>query len=102
MDRGTYGYYQVRGKELTGPLGSYYEVIHDRWAIYLQDSWTIGDRLTFNFGLRAESEYVPVYKADPTVPDPRPIDYDFKDKLAPRLGFVWDVTGDSSLKVFGS
>ena len=38
----------------------------------------------------------------PRLPYSRPIDYDFGDKLAPRLGFVWDVKGDASLKVFGS
>ncbi len=100
--RGKYGYYQVRGNELTGPVGSYYDVISDRWAIYLQDSWTIAGRFTLNAGLRTESEYVPNYDAGPTVPYSRPINFHFGDKLAPRLGFVWDVKGDASLKVFGS
>ena len=55
-----------------------------------------------NAGLRAESEYIPNYDAGPTVPYSRPINFHFEDKLAPRLGFVWDVKGDASLKVFGS
>jgi hypothetical protein len=94
--------YSVAGNATTGPVGYFYKVHSDRWAFYLQDSWTLGDRLTFNFGLRAESEYVPVYTDDPALAGVRPIDFDFKDKLAPRLGLIWDVTGDASLKVFAN
>ena len=32
----------------------------------------------------------------------KPINFDFKDKLAPRLGAVYDVLGDASLKVFAN
>jgi hypothetical protein len=32
----------------------------------------------------------------------KPIKFDFDQKLAPRLGAIYDVFGDSSLKVFGS
>ena len=32
----------------------------------------------------------------------KPIQFGFDKKLAPRLGVVYDVFGDSSLKVFGS
>jgi hypothetical protein len=99
---GAYGYYAVTGSETTGPYGWFYKVHSDRWAFYLQDSWTIADRFTINAGLRAESECVPVYTDDPAYASFRPIDFDFKDKLAPRLGAVWDVNGDSSLKVFAS
>ena len=70
--------------------------------MYLQDSWTIAGRFTVNAGLRAEQEYVPAYTDDPAYENAKPIDFKFKDKLAPRLGFVYDVLGDSSLKVFGS
>jgi len=100
--RGKYGYYQARGNEVTGPVGFNYDVFSDRWAIYLQDSWTIAGRFTLNAGLRAENEYIPNYDAGPTVPYSRPVNFHFADKLAPRLGFVWDVKGDASLKVFGS
>jgi hypothetical protein len=101
--RGTYGYYQVRGNETTGPFGSTYNVHNDRWALYVQDSWTIGNKLTVNLGLRAESEYVPPYSEDPSIPSGfRPMEFDFGDKLAPRLGFVYDMFGDATLKIFGS
>jgi hypothetical protein len=99
---GKYGYYSVAGNEVTGPRGNFYKVYSNRWAIYLQDSWTIGRRLTLNLGIRTESEYLPNYSDNPDLEGVRPIEFKFGDKLAPRLGFVYDVLGDSSLKVFGS
>lgn len=101
--RGTYGYYEVRGNEATGVFGSAYNVHNDRFALYIQDSWTIADKLTLNIGIRAESEYVPPYSEDPSIPSGfRPMDFDFGDKLAPRLGFVYDMFGDATLKIFGT
>jgi Carboxypeptidase regulatory-like domain/TonB dependent receptor-like, beta-barrel len=100
--RGTYGYYGVMGNEVTGPIGMFYNVHSDRWALYLQDSWTIKGRLTLNLGLRTESEYIPVYSSLSVYKGVKPINFDFGDKLAPRLGFVYDVFGDANLKVFGS
>lgn len=96
---GKYGYYRSYY-----PLGfpAYAKNHSDRIALYLQDSWTIKERLTLNFGVRAETEYIPVFSDDPKYANARPIDFKFGDKLAPRLGFVYDVFGDSSLKVFGS
>jgi len=100
--RGTYGYYQVSGNEATGPTGAFFKVHADRWALYLQDSWTIKGRLTLNLGLRTESEYIPSYTNDPALKGIKPIEFKFGDKLAPRLGFVYDVFGDANLKIFGS
>jgi hypothetical protein len=101
--RGTYGYYAVRGFADAGPYGEAYKVGMDSWALYLQDSWTIGRNLTLNLGLRAESEYLPKYTLDPLYdPYAKPVKFTFGDKLAPRLGFVYDVFGDSSFKVYGS
>ncbi|MCJ7587654.1 MAG: TonB-dependent receptor [Candidatus Aminicenantes bacterium] len=100
--RGTYGYYTVIGNETTGPNGFFYNVHSDRWTLYLQDSWTIEGRLTLNLGLRTEREYIPSYSNDPALKGVKPIDFSFGDKLAPRLGFVYDIFGDANLKVFGS
>ncbi len=63
--QGKYGYYDVTGNEATGPYGFFYKVHSDRWALYLQDSWTIKGRLTLNLGLRTEREYLPSYTDDP-------------------------------------
>ncbi len=89
----TLGYVQVRD-----PFGVVAKVNSTRWAAYLQDSWTIGDKFTLNLGLRVEKEDIPAF-ADGFDP---PIAFDFFDKFAPRLGFAYDVFGDSSLKIFGS
>ena len=100
--KGNYGYYTVRN-DFISPYGSNFNVASDNWAIYLQDSWTIGQKLTLNFGLRTESEYVPSLATnDPNFANYKPIQFGFDKKLAPRLGAVYDVFGDSSLKVFGS
>jgi hypothetical protein len=101
--RGKYGWYGVRNNSVTGPYGDYYKAYCNMLCLYLQDSWTIANRFTVNFGVRAESEYIPSYATGyPDFEKLKPIQFSLGDKLAPRLGFVWDVKGDSSLKVSGS
>ena len=99
--RGTYGYYQLRGNNFS-PYGNLWNIHSNNWALYLQDSWTIGDRLTIQAGVRTESEYIPSFNDLPEFKDARPIEFGFGDKLAPRLGVIYDVFGDSSLKVFAN
>ena len=99
---GTYGYYQVRGS-FHSPYGWFWDIHSNNWAMYLQDSWTIGDKLTLQAGVRTESEYIPSFATvDPEMAKLIPIKFGFGDKLAPRLGAIYDVFGDSSLKVFGN
>jgi hypothetical protein len=101
--RGKYGYYAVRGGA-SGPYGTFANPNSTRWALYLQDSWTptfANNRLTVNFGVRAEKEDIPSFSNLPEYDYP-PVQFNFGDKIAPRLGFIYDVFGDSSTKVFGS
>jgi len=103
--RGTYGYYSVRGNDATGPYGYAYNPVSTRWAVYLQDSWTpdfANGKLTINAGVRSESEFIPSYSDVEGFKDLKPIEFKFQDKLAPRIGFVYDVLGDATTKVFGS
>ena len=89
----TLGYLHVRD-----PFGVIAAVNSTRWALYLQDSWTIGDKFTLNLGVRFEKEDIPAF-APGYEP---PVQFGFLDKFAPRVGFAYDVFGDSSLKIFGS
>jgi hypothetical protein len=98
---GTYGYYTIRSS-FTSPYGYAWKIHRTSWALYLQDSWTVMGKLTINAGLRTESEYLPNFNPESAVTNPKPIKFGFDKKLAPRLGAVYDVFGDSSLKVFAS
>jgi hypothetical protein len=101
---GAYGYYYVRGSWTQPVNGGAWNIHANNWALYAQDSWTIKGRLTVNFGLRAESQYIPSMTTDTSYPNftDKPVKFDLGKMLAPRLGAVYDVFGDSSLKVFGS
>ena len=102
--RGPYGYYQVRSN---GPFPNQGfitqgDVSVTNLGLFLQDSWTISPRLTLNLGLRTENEKVPTFVPDdPSVPE-YAIEWGFGKKLAPRVGFAWDVQGDGKTKVYGS
>jgi len=100
---GTYGHYQIRSG-WTSPYGWAWVIHRDSFSLYLQDSWTIGRKLTINAGVRTEAEYIPAFTEDITQEgyQDKPIEFGFGDKLAPRLGIVYDVYGDSSLKVYGA
>ena len=102
--RGRYGFYRVWSNPVDPKRGRlvYGNVSDTTVGLFVQDAWTIGRRLTINLGLRSEDETVPFYM--PIGPDGRvpPIHFTFADKLAPRAGAAWDVTGDGSWKVHGS
>jgi hypothetical protein len=66
-------------------------------SFFVQDSWQIARRLTLNLGLRAEIEDVPSFK-----PENPGIHFGLGDKIAPRLGFAYDLFGNAKTKIFGS
>jgi len=89
--RGQYGYYQVSRLYTQGNVNA------NIMGLFIQDGWTLNNRLTVNLGLRTENEDVPSYR-----PENPGIHFGFADKVAPRAGFAWDVRGDNKWKAYGS
>ncbi len=94
--RGTYGSVEVRNFRTEGSAES------ENMAYFLQDTWQVTPNFLFNFGVRTEQEKVPNYPINQPVYGPYAWTFDFGDKVAPRLGFSWDVMGDQRWKVYGS
>ena len=63
-------------------------------AWYIEDSWQVTDNFMAYLGIRNES-FTNLNSLGGAF-------IDVKDTWAPRLGFSWDVNGDSSFKVFGN
>lgn len=66
-------------------------------ALYAQDSWQPFSNLTINLGIRTEREDVPSF-----TPGFQGIQFNFSDKIAPRLGFAYDVFKNGKFKVFAN
>ena len=90
---GTYGYYEVNDRGTRGIVDA------NMPSLYVQDTWTLGNRVTLNLGVRTERETVPSFRTD--VKD-KAFEFGFGKKIAPRLGATFDVLGDGRLKAFGS
>jgi hypothetical protein len=101
--QGRFGHYSVRSNPVLPQRGllTVGDVHSHNVGLFVQDAWTIADRLTLNLGLRAERENVPSYTSEYGI-GPTAIDFGFGDKLAPRLGAAWDVRGDGKWKAYGS
>lgn len=63
-------------------------------ALYLEDNWQVTDNFLAYLGLRTESFNNTNADGDTFV--------EASHKIAPRLGFSWDVRGDSTLKLYGN
>jgi hypothetical protein len=66
-------------------------------SIYFQDRWQPFSRLSINAGFRMEKEDLPSFNGYAP-----PINFGWGDKVVPRLGFAYDLTGNGKTKLFGS
>ena len=66
-------------------------------GIFIQDKYQPTPRLTLNLGVRFEKEDLPSFNDFPSA-----INFGWGDKIAPRLGFAYDLLGDGRTKIFAS
>lgn len=86
---GAGGYYVTQNIRRTG--GNLYTY---QRAEYLEDNWQVSERLLLSLGLRHDSYDNKNAHRDRYIKQ--------SNLWQPRLGFSWDVNGDSSFKVFGN
>jgi Carboxypeptidase regulatory-like domain/TonB dependent receptor/TonB-dependent Receptor Plug Domain len=103
IQRGQFGYYEVRSNGADPKKGFVTEgdISTTNIGLFIQDSWTIHNRLTINAGIRTERERVPTFTAGEDIPE-FGIEFGFKDKFAPRIGGAYDLKGDGRTKVFAN
>jgi hypothetical protein len=61
---------------------------------FVQDSWSVLDKITVNLGLRYDGQYIYNSNGDLGMALP--------NQVAPRAGFIWDPTQTGQTKIFGS
>jgi len=90
---GVYGYYSIDDIGTQGVTGA------NILSMFVQDSWTVSSRLTLNLGIRTESEDIPSFRPDI---QETAIHFGWGQKIAPRLGFAYNLFGDDKVKISGS
>lgn len=91
--QGLWGTVNLRDLGTSGQVGGW------NHALYAQDAWTIGKRLTLNLGVRLDKESLPSYNQ---LPGFQGIDFGWGQKVAPRLGGAYDVLGNGKVKAYAS
>ncbi|HEY0457591.1 MAG TPA: TonB-dependent receptor [Pyrinomonadaceae bacterium] len=85
---------QLAGLGCLVRFGTRGEASNRNQAIFLQDKWQPTSRLTINLGVRSEQENLPAFNGQQTN-----LKFSFLDKIAPRLGAAFDLTGDGKTKI---
>ena len=88
---GTYGYFVASRQYTDG------DIHETNLSFFAQDQWTVNDKLTLNYGVRLEKEEIPSY--NPNAPG---VNFGWGSKIAPRIGFAYDIAGDGKWKAYGS
>lgn len=95
--QGDQGSVEVRSFETVGD-----GITTENLGFFVQDQWSVLPNLTLNLGVRAEQEKIPNYPVNVPQFGENAIEFDLDDKIAPRVGFAWDVLSDQQWKVYGS
>jgi len=66
-------------------------------GVFIQDKYQPFSRLTLSLGIRVEKEDLPSFNQFPSA-----VNFGWGDKIAPRLGFAYDLSGDGKTKIFAS
>ena len=82
------------GTGVTYQFGTVGKATNNADTFFVQDKWQPTSRLTFNLGLRTEQEKIPAFNSNAI-----DLKFSFKDKLAPRLGVAYALTGDGKTKI---
>ena len=93
-------------------LWSYAKVVSEYTSAHVQDSWTVGRRLTLNLGLRYahDNGYVPESCREAALPPGNVAfpaacyakqQFNIWDSVAPRLHAAWDLAGDGKTVIKG-
>ena len=70
VQRGPFGYYEVHSNVVEPSKGFITQGnVQSTNVVFVQDTWSVSNRLTVNLGIRTESENVPAYTTDPAVPE---------------------------------
>jgi hypothetical protein len=88
MPAGSQDYVLTRRNEVDGE----FETINS--AYYLEDNWSVTPSLVLNAGVRIEAFDNKNSDGDSYIK--------IDDMIAPRVGFSWDMRGDSRTKIFGN
>lgn len=82
------------GTGVTYQFGTVGKATNKADTFFVQDKWQPTSRLTLNLGLRTEQEKLPAFNENA-----QPLQFGFMDKLAPRLGVAYALTGDGKTKI---
>lgn len=85
------------GAGLAQRFGTVGQASNRAHSIYIQDKWQPISRLSINAGVRFEKEDLPSFNGFAP-----PINFGWGDKIVPRLGAAYDLTGDGKTKLFAS
>ena len=61
---------------------------------FIQDSWSIADRVTVNLGIRLDGEYISDQRGNLALA--------LNNQWSPRLGVIWDPTYHGGAKIYAS